>query len=152
MALLYTGQRQQGMDELRELLDLAQTNPDLGPTFAGLLGALSNVTHDNAAAADFFEWAARKYPDHPWASFGRLELAIQRFNAGDYAAAQKLTEDVTNAVGENSRMPWIYRMYWEAVYLRGCCLQAQGQPDQGSGLKELAKSRYPKLQLQRRLH
>ena len=152
MALIYTGQRQQGMDELRELFDQVQANPDLGPDFAGVLGCFYNAAHDNAAATELFEWAARKYPDHEWASFGRLKLAIQEFNAGDYAAAQKLTEEITNVARENSRLQWLQRMYWETVYVRGCCLQAQGHADEGASLKQLAKSRYPGLQIQDRLH
>jgi hypothetical protein len=79
-----------------------------------------------------------------------LELAIQRFNTGDYVAAQKLTEDITNALRENARLSWIRAVYWQAVYLRGCCLQAQG--GDGNALKQLATSKVPDLGIQQRLH
>ncbi len=106
---------------------------------------------DRATAAGLFEWAANKYPSHPWANIGRLEQAIQRFNAGDYAAAQKLTEAITNALKEDDKMVWLRRLYWEAVYLRGCCLQAAGNAEEGERLKQAALGKAPDMQLQNRL-
>jgi len=150
LALMYTGNRQQALDELGELLDESQADRTLGPSFAGLLGFHYNTPADKATATEFFEWAARKYPDHPWANFGRLELAIDRYNAGDFAAAQKLAEQVTNAVRSNSRMSWVREMYWGAIYLRGCCLEAQGID--GKPLKQTAMAQVPSLPIQQRLN
>jgi len=65
------------------------------------------------------------------------------------ATAQKLTEDITNALRESDKMDWIRRLYWEAVYLRGCCLQAQG--GDGNMLKQSAISQIPDLHIQQRL-
>ncbi len=151
MALASTGHREQALDELRELLDQAHASPDSEANIAGLLGLYYNTPKDRATAAEFFEWAARKYPDHPWANLSRLELAIQRFNAGDYAAAQKLTDDITNSLGENSKMSWIRATYWGAVYLRGCCLQLQGNTGKAAELKQLALTKTPDLRIQDRL-
>ena len=78
-----------------------------------------------------------------------MELAIQRFNAGEFAAARKLTDDITNVLPENHKMVWIRELYWGAVYLRGCCLQAQG--GDGTGLKQLALSKVPAMRIQNRL-
>jgi tetratricopeptide (TPR) repeat protein len=149
MAVVSTGHRQQGLDEVQQLLDRAQSRPDLEAKFAEILAIYHNATSDKTAATELFEWAVQKYPAHPWANIGRLELAIQRFNAGEYAAAQKLTEDITNALSENAKMTWIRRLYWGAVYLRGCCLQAQG--GDGAGLKQLALGKVPDLRIQNRL-
>jgi len=49
-------------------------------------------------------------------------------------------------------MPWIQRTYWSAVYLRGCCLQAQGQTQDGAALKQLPMSKFPALTIQKRLN
>jgi tetratricopeptide (TPR) repeat protein len=149
MAVVSTGHRQQGLDELHELLDQAQANPELEAKFAEILAIYYNTPTERATALELFEWAAQKYPAHPWVNIGRLDLAIQRFNAGDYTAAQKLTDDITNALSENAKMSWIRATYWGAVYLRGCCVQAKG--GDGTGLKQLALSKVPGLRIQNRL-
>jgi outer membrane protein assembly factor BamD (BamD/ComL family) len=147
MALMSTGHRQQALDELHELLDQAQANRELEGKFIEILALYS----DNAAAAELFEWAAQKYPTHQWVNIGRLQLAIQKFNSGDYPGAQKLADDVTNSLSENLRMEWIRKMYWSAVYLRGCCLQAQGDSSQGNVLKQSALTKEPHLNIQQDL-
>ena len=149
MALMTSGQRQQGVDELQELFDQAQANPELEAKFAEILALYYNTSSDKTAAVELFGWAAQKYPAHPWVNIGRLELAIQEFNAGEVAAAQKLTEDITNALSESAKMTWIRHLYWGAIYLRGCCVQAQG--GDGTGLKQLALSKVPDLRIQHRL-
>ncbi len=106
---------------------------------------------DRATAAGLFEWAANKYPSHPWANIGRLEQAIQRFNAGDYAGAQKLTEAITSALKEDDKMVWLRRLYWEAVYLRGCCLQAAGNTGEGERLKQTALGKCPDVRVPKRV-
>jgi hypothetical protein len=81
-----------------------------------------------------------------------LELAIKAFNAKDFAGARKLTDDITNALPEKNWMQWVRQTYWGAVYLRGCCLQAQGQTQDGAALKQLATSKFPALTIQKRLN
>ena len=152
MALASTRRLPQALDELGVLLDQAQANPDLQPNIAGLLGQCYSAPGEATLAAEFFEMAAQKYPGRPWANFSRLELAIARFNTGDYPAAQKLTDDITNATSENSKMSWIRATYWGAVYLRGCCLQAQGNTRDATPLKQLALAKCPNLRIQNRLH
>ena len=79
-------------------------------------------------------------------------MAIRRFNAGDFAAAKRLADDITNTMPENSKMAWIHRVYWSAVYLRGRCLQAQGDVSGGNSLKQLALNKAPRLNIQQRLN
>jgi outer membrane protein assembly factor BamD (BamD/ComL family) len=102
-------------------------------------------------AAQLFEAAAQKYPTYSWSNIGRLELAVQKFNAGDFAGAKKLADDITNTLPEKSKMTWIREIYWGAVYMRGSCLQAQGQTQPAAVLKQLAMSKFPDLNIQRRL-
>jgi TolA-binding protein len=147
IALASLGQKQQAMEEIRDLMDRAQANPELEAKFAEILAIYS----DKSAATELFEWAANKYPSHPWVNIGRLELAVQKYNAGDCAAAQKLAADIINSLRENHKMAWIHRLYWEAVYLRGCCLQTQGKIEEGAQLKQTAFEKSPDLPIQNRL-
>ncbi len=62
-----------------------------------------------------------------------------------------MTEDITNALKEDDKMVWLRRLYWEAVYLRGCCLQAAGNTGEGERLKQAALGKAPEMQLQNRL-
>jgi tetratricopeptide (TPR) repeat protein len=134
------------------LLDRAQGNADLEGKFGEDLAMLYEYqSSDNPAAFDLFTWVARKYPSHPWANVGRLELAVQAFNSRDFATARKLADDITNGLTQNSKMKWIQRTYWSAVYLRGACLQAEGQPSESQRLKQLALSEFPGLTIQNRL-
>jgi hypothetical protein len=107
---------------------------------------------DDAASVQLFAWVAQNYPAHPWSNVGRLALAIRAFNTNDFVGAQKLTEEITNKLQENSKMAWIREMYWSAVYLRGCCLEAQGDPTEGGTLKQMALGKYPDLYVRRQLH
>jgi tetratricopeptide (TPR) repeat protein len=152
MALASTGHRQQALDQLYELLDQTQANPEMGANVAGIIGQCYSAPATAGVATEFFELAARKYPNQPWANFSRVELAIQRFNAGDYTAAQKLAEEVVNVARENLKVQWVRTTYWAAVYLRGCCMQAQGNADAAAQLKQLALAKCPNLQIQDRLH
>jgi len=134
------------------LLDRAQGNAELEGKFGEDLAHLyEQQSSDNPAAFQLFEWVARKYPSHQWANFGRLELAVQAFNSGSFTNALKLTDDITNGLPQTSKMAWIQKTYWGAVYLRGCCLQAQGQTQDGAALKQLAASQCPALTIQTRL-
>ncbi len=149
-ALSALGKTPDAMALMQELLDQVHGNPELEVKFSEDLGQIYEWSSDNASAAPLFEAIALKYPSHPWANLGRLKLAIQKFNAGDFAGAIKLTEDVTNNLPENSKRGFIRWMYWSAVYVRGCCLQAQGA--EGDSLKQTALKKVPGLAIQRELH
>jgi hypothetical protein len=151
IALYRSGNQQDGLALLAELLDRAHGNADLEAKFGENLASLSRSI-DAAAADQLFVWVSQKFPSHPWASFGRLELAIHAFNAKDFAGAMKLANDIINALPEKTQTPWIQKTYWSAVYLRGCCLQTQGQSQDGAALKQLATSKYPALTIQKRLN
>jgi tetratricopeptide (TPR) repeat protein len=135
---------------MQELLDQVDGNPELEIKFTTDLGQMYEWSSDNASAAPFFEAIALKYPSHEWANLGRLRLAIQKFNAGDFAGAIKLTEDITSYLPDNSKRGFIKWLYWSAVYVRGCCLQAQGL--NGDSLMQMALTRIPNLAIQRELH
>jgi tetratricopeptide (TPR) repeat protein len=151
IALYRSGNQQDGLALLADLLDRAHGNADLEAKFGENLASLSR-SMDAEAADQLFAWVMQKFPSHPYASFGRLELAIRAFNTGDVAGAMKLANDIINALPEKTKMPWIQKVYWSAVYLRGCCLQAQGQAQQGATLKQLAMSKFPALTIQKRLN
>jgi TolA-binding protein len=151
IALRWTGKEPDAATLLGALLDRAQGNAQLEGKFGEDLAALYQATN-SAAAFQLFAWVAQNFPSHQWANVGRLELAIQTFNGKDFAGAMKLTDDVTNGLPEKSRMPWIQRTYWGAVYLRGSCLQAQGQIQEGAALKQLAMSKFPALTIQKKLN
>lgn len=145
-----TGNQPDAINELRALLDLARGNAELEGKFGEILGLFYQWSNDSSSAIELFEWVAQNYPTHSWANIGRLELAIQKFKAGDLAAAEKLSDNIISGLAENAKMVWMQRIYWGAVYLRGCCLQAQG--GDGTGLKQLALSKVPGLDMQQRLH
>jgi TolA-binding protein len=151
LALYGTTNQQDAVALLDALLIRAQGNADLEGKFGENL-AILNQSNDSAAAAQLFQWVAQKYPSHPWASFGRLQLAIQAFNRRDFAAARKLTDDVINGLPERTKSVWIQRAYWGAIYLRGCCLQSQGLTQDGAALKQLAMTKVPTLSIQGRLN
>ena len=67
------------------------------------------------------------------------------------AAAQKLADEITNTLPENAKMRWVHKIYWGAVYLRGCCLQAQGDVSAANSLKQSALSKEPRLDIQNRV-
>jgi tetratricopeptide (TPR) repeat protein len=152
IALASTGHREEVINQVRGLLDLVPGDHELEAKFSEILGMYYEGANDTASATQLFVWAAENYPTHPWSNIGRLELAIQKYNAKDYPAAQKLTDDITNTLPENSRMVWIQKMYWGAVYLRGACLAAQGNTQAGEALKQTALSKCPGLNIQSRLH
>ncbi len=149
-ALSALGKLPDAMALMQELLDQVNGNPELEIKFSEVLGGIYEWSSDSASAATLFEAVALKYPSHEWANLGRLKLAIQKFNAGDFAGAIKLTEDITNYLPENSKRGFIRWMYWSAVYLRGCCPQAQGVD--GDSLKQTALKNFPDLQIQHELH
>jgi len=157
IALYATGKQEDAAALLTGLLDRAQGNAALEGKFVEDL-ALLYQSRNNAAATQLFGSMIEKYPSHPWANISRLELAIQAFNRGDFAGARKLTEDITNALPERSQMEWMQKMewmlktYWSAVYLRGCCVQAQGQTQQGATLKQLAMGKFPAMDIQGKLN
>ncbi len=151
IALSGVGKPQEATALLAELLTRAEGNAQLEGKFGEDLALLSQSSNTDSAN-QLFAWVTQKYPSHPWANIGRLTFAIQAFNTKDYAGALKLTEDITNALPEKNWMEWVRRTYWSAVYLRGCCLQAQGQLQQGAALKQLAMAKFPNLNLQNRLH
>jgi tetratricopeptide (TPR) repeat protein len=149
-ALSALGKSQEAMALMQELLDQVHGSPELEVKFNEDIGLIYEWSSDSVSAAPFFEAIALKYPSHPWANFGRLKLAIQKFNAADFAGSIKLTEDITNYLPENSKRGWMRRLYWSAVYVRGCCLQAQGAD--GDSLKQAALKKAPGLTIQRELH
>jgi tetratricopeptide (TPR) repeat protein len=150
-ALDALGKRQDAMALLQGLLDQAHGDPEREIKLSEALGQMYDWSSDNASAAELFEAMALKYPSHPWANFGRLKLAIHKFNAGDFTGSMKLTEDITNNLPENSKRGWIRSMYWSAVYVRGCCLQAQGAD--GDSLKQMALTKVPGVRgVQQQLH
>jgi hypothetical protein len=136
---------------MAELLDRAQGNAELEGSFGEDLALLYQRYSDLGPASQLFGWVIQKYPSHPWASLGRLVFAIQSFNKGDFTTARKLADDITNGLPEKSWMDWIRITYWSGVYIRGCCLAAQGNASDGSSLKTLALSKSPDLPVQRYL-
>jgi len=152
MALNALGHHQEAVTLLGELLDQVQGNTDLEMEVMEDMGLFYSWSNDSASAAQLFALATQTHPSHPWASIGRLELAVQAFNGKDYAGAQKLADDIINALPENSDRTWIRERHWDAVYLSGCCLDAQGQTQEGAKLKQLAMSKFPALNIQDRLH
>jgi TolA-binding protein len=150
MAFRWTGDEPDATTLLEGALDRAQGNAQLEGEFGEYLAVLCKGTN-SPAALQLFEWVAQKYPSHKWANVGRLQLAIQAFNSGNFANALKLTDDITNGLTQNSKLQWIQNIYWSAVYLRGACLQAQGQTQDGAALEQLATSQFPELDIQTRL-
>ncbi|HUI07145.1 MAG TPA: tetratricopeptide repeat protein [Verrucomicrobiae bacterium] len=148
-ALNAMGKRDDAIALLQTLLDQVQGDSDQEIRFSECLAQFYDWAHDSASATELFEAMALKYPTHPWASFGRLNLAIHQFKAGDVAGALKLTEDIINSLPENSKRRWIRSVYWGAVYLRGCCLEAQG--GDGNSLKQAALKQVPDLRIEQEL-
>jgi hypothetical protein len=134
---------------MQTLLEQVHGDPELEIRFSEDLGQMYDWSNDYGSAAELFEGIALKYPSHPWANFGRLKLAIHKFNAGDFAESMKLTEEIMHNLPENSKRGWTRWMYWSAVYLRGCCLQTQG--GDGNSLKQTALEKYPGLGIQQEL-
>ncbi len=149
-ALTALGKTPDAMALMRQLLDQVNGNPELEIKFSEDLGLLYEWSGDNASAAPFFEAIALKYPSHPWASLGRLTLAVQKFNAGDFGESIKICDDITSHLPENSKLRLIRSTYWSAVYVKGCALQAQGTD--GSALKQAALRKVPDLSIQYGLH
>jgi tetratricopeptide (TPR) repeat protein len=143
------GKRQDAISLLETLLEQVQGDPDQEIRFGECLAQFYDWAHDNASATELFEAMALKYPTHPWASFGRLKVAIHKFRGGDATGAMKLTEDIIHSLPENSKRGWMRSVYWGAVYLRGCCLQAQGAD--GNSLKQAALKKVPDLRIQQEL-
>jgi hypothetical protein len=151
-ALVRTGNMPAALDAFQWLADQEQGHPQLQARTVETIGFVNAWQFGITNSAPIFEAVARKFPTHPWANYGRLELAIQKFNAGDFAAAKKLADDITNTMPENAKMGWIHRIYWSAVYLRGCCLQAQGNTSDGNSLKQMAQNKAPHLNIQQKLN
>jgi tetratricopeptide (TPR) repeat protein len=150
LALVGTGNKQAALDAFQWLADQEKGRPQLQARTDETIGFL-NWQSANTNAVPILEAVARKFPTHPWANMGRLELAIARFNVGDFAAAQKLADEITNTLPENAKMRWVHKIYWGAVYLRGCCLQAQGDVSAANSLKQSALSKEPRLDIQNRV-
>jgi hypothetical protein len=151
LALYGTTNQESAITLMAELLDRAQGNAELEGSFGEDLALLYQRYSDLGPASQLFGWVIQKYPSHPWASLGRLVFAIQSFNKGDFTTARKLADDITNGLPEKSWMDWIRITYWSGVYIRGCCLAAQGNASDGSSLKTLALSKSPDLPVQRYL-
>ena len=152
LALVRTGNMLGALEAFQWLADQEQGHPQLQARTVETIGVLHSWETGGTNSAAIFEALVRKFPTHPWANLGRLEMAIRRFNAGDFAAAKRLADDITNTMPENSKMAWIHRVYWSAVYLRGRCLQAQGDVSGGNSLKQLALNKAPRLNIQQRLN
>jgi tetratricopeptide (TPR) repeat protein len=148
-ALNAQGKREDAIALLQALLDRADGNPEEQIRISECLAQFYQWSHDNASATELFEAVALKYPTHPWASFGRLKLAIRRYKAGDATGAMKLTDDIIHSLPEHSKRGWTRELYWGAVYLRGCCLKAQG--GDGDGLQQTALKQVPDLRIEQEL-
>jgi TolA-binding protein len=151
IALYGMSNQEDAVTLLATLLDQAQGNAELEGKFGEDLALLSRSSNPTVAT-QLFAWVTQKFPSHPWANIGRLRFAIQAFNAKDFTGAMKLANDIINALPEKMKMPWMQDIYWSAIYLRGSCLEGQGQTQEGAALKQLAMSKVPSLSIQRRLH
>jgi len=150
-ALFETTNRQAALDTFQWLVDQETGRPQLQARTAETLAVLYSSVGANASSAQFFEAVTREFPTHQWAHAARIALAVGKFNAGDVAGARKLADEITNTLSENSKMVWIQDTYWSAIYLRGRCLQAQGNVSGGDSLKQLALSKVPELSIPNRL-
>ncbi len=152
LALVRTGNVPAALDAFQWLADQENGRPELQAVTATTIGMVNGWQFGKTNAMPIFEAVAQKYPTHPWANLGRLQLAIQKFKAGDFPAAKKLTDDITSTLPENAKMNWIHNLYWSAVYLRGRCLQAQGDVSGGNSLKQVALGKAPHMSIQQQLN
>jgi tetratricopeptide (TPR) repeat protein len=151
LALYGLGEHQPAVALLTSLLEQAHNRSSLSVRFSEILGLFFGTAEGSASASRLFEAAAENYPNDPWVNIGRLEVAIKKFNAGDFSTAQRLADQITNTLSENAKMTWVRNTYWGAVYLHGCCLVAQGSLSEGENVKQLALAKQADLGIQGRL-
>jgi tetratricopeptide (TPR) repeat protein len=142
VALHGSGRKKEGMQEFELLLRRIEGQPKLEAIIGSVYGLFLLGAKEQEADALLAEIAER-FPTHPWANIGRLELAIRNFQRGDISNALSLVEAIIATSSGSAKMQWEQTLYWSAVYGRGLCLKAQGKYLDGEKLMQEASQQIP---------
>ena len=148
LALYGVGQQSEAGNQLQSLLDQVVGNSKLEAAFAEMLGYLTMTGTNTQAGIQLLQTVANKYPSHPWINLGRLQLAAYRFNQGDQAGALALADEIISSTSADNKSTSIRQTHWSAVYIRGRCLQLQGDVHLGQALIQSALAQIPGTQIQ----
>jgi tetratricopeptide (TPR) repeat protein len=117
-----------------QVLPQLRGDNELEAMFAQNLGYVRSLAGDNAGADEMNLWLDQNYPNHLWSNPGRMEIAEKLFKQGQVQQALEVAEKVIASTPQNSKMWWIRNLFLEANYLRGRCLIASGQTQEGQKL------------------
>jgi tetratricopeptide (TPR) repeat protein len=151
VALYGAGRTDEAKAQFDWLLHRVTGHAELETVVGSVLAVVQMQTAQAPAATALFEGVAERYPTHPWANLGRLYLAADKYKQGDVGTSLKRAQEIIATSSGTDKTVWVRKTYWSAVYIRGACLKAQGELEQGVASMQEALSHGPDLEVLQRL-